>query len=94
MNENSGSKNNPTMNTHDNDAKSETESRILTQDVRELRKSYIAHLTKQLEDMTRLIKGLSSRKQPNFYPRESTSASLSATGYQRDICYYQTIFFI
>ena len=55
------------------------ETRILTQgEVDEQISSYIASLTRQLEDLTRLIQGMSTARGPNFSPRAGNSASSSA----------------
>ena len=70
---------------HEDDVNSETEARILTHDdVNEQIRSYIALLTKQLEDLTRLLQGMLSTQQRNAYPRAATSDSFSIAGYQPD----------
>ena len=63
----------------------ESEAGILTQEeVNDQIRSYIDPLTKQLEDLIRLIQGMSRAKQPNNYPRAATSVKFSEHGYQPD----------
>ena len=55
----------PALSNQEDDVNSETEARTLTQeDVNEQVNFYIAQLTKQLEDFTRLIQGLSLEYPP------------------------------
>ena len=77
--------NNPTMSNQEDDVNSETEARILSQeDVNKQIQSYIAPLTKQLEDLTQLLQGLTSIQEPNFYQKAGTSANFSIADYQPD----------
>ena len=73
------------MNAPERKIAEESDARTLTQgkDNEQIR-SYIAPLTDQLEDLTRLIKRMSGAQHPNKYPRAGTSASFSASGYQPD----------
>ena len=66
-------------NGHRDNGDSEIEARILTrQEVCRQIKNYIAPVTKKLEDLSRLIKGLSSVHQTNPSPTASTSVYSSA----------------
>ena len=72
--------NNAALGTHENDVKSESQTPILTRDeVDGQGRSYIAPLTKQLEDLTRLMQGMSSTQQLKFSP------GFSAAGQPPDI---------
>ena len=74
------------MSANENNTDSEFETRILTHDEVDKQISYFfAPLTRQLEDLTRLIQGMFTAHRSNLFPRESTSASFSATGPSPDI---------
>ena len=83
MSENNSTESSPVRNAPECNVEDEPEVYILTQeDVNEQIGSHIAPLTKQLEDMTRLIQGMTTAQNPTSHPRAGTSASFSATGYQ------------
>ena len=64
----------------------ESEERILTQrKVDEQIETYIARLTKQLEDLTRLIHGMPNLYRHNLSARSNTSASSSPAGASPDL---------
>ena len=70
MSEDNGSGNNPTRTNHKSDVNCETETRILTQeDVTEHIKNYNAPLTKQLDDLTRLIHSTAKQLPKGKYQR-------------------------
>ena len=70
MSASSSSGNKPAMSNYADNLKIESKKRILTQEeVHEQIRSYIAPLTKQLEDLTRLIPRMSAAQRPNLYPR-------------------------
>ena len=70
------SENNALLNVHSSNPDSDSKPHILTQKaVDGQNEKYIAPLTKQLEYLTRLIKGMSSFHQTNLPPRASTSAN-------------------
>ena len=59
------------LNTRRGNTDSASEARILTQEeVDEQIKTYNAPLTKQLEDLTQLLQGMSSAYQTNLFPGE------------------------
>ena len=75
----------PVTNASECKVEDEPEARILTQvEVIEQIRFHIAPLTKQLEDLTRLIQGMSTAQQLNSYPRAGTSGNFSAAGYLPD----------
>ena len=77
---------NKPLNTHVSNTCSESEARILTQEeVGEHIRTYVAHLTKQLENLIRLIQGLLSVHWQNLSPRVSTSANSSASDPSPDL---------
>ena len=58
---------------------------VLTQEeVSEQIRNHIAPLTKQLEELTQLIQGMTTAQHPTSYSRAITRASFSAAGDQRD----------
>ena len=64
----------------------EPEARILTQEeLDEQIETYIAPLIKQLNDLTRLIQGMSSVHPQNLILRASTRTNSSAAGLSPDI---------
>ena len=66
------------LNAHWDTTEFESEARMLTQEgVGEQINTYIAPLTKHLEDFTRLTQGMSSVHRKNFSPRASTTANSS-----------------
>ena len=70
----------------------EYETRILTQEeVNEQIKNYSAIVTRQLEDLTRMIQGMSTSHWPNFSPRAGISASSSAAGPSPDSEKYRVL---
>ena len=73
------------LNAHRGNGGFEFEAQIPTQEEGdEKNKTYITTLTKQPEDLTRLIQGMSSVHQTNVSPRASTSANSSAVGISSD----------
>ena len=75
------SEHNDTLKTHKSNTNFEFEARILTQEeVDEQGRTYFAPLTKLLEDLTRLIQGMSSIHQINLPQRARTSANSSTAG--------------
>ena len=78
---------NKPLNAHVSNTGSESEARILTQEeVGEHIRTYVAHLTKQLEKLTRLIQELLSVvHRQNLCPRVSTSANSSASDPSPDL---------
>ena len=84
----SGSHNSEThtiMNAHENGVNNKPEALILTQkEVDEQIRNCIAPLTKQLEDLTRPIQGMSTAHRPSLSPRAGTTALFSATGTLHD----------
>ena len=71
---------------HRDDVDSDSNVRILTQEeVKEKIKSYIAPLTKQLEDLTWLIQGMLSVHQANPFPMVSAIAYTSTVYTSYDI---------
>ena len=75
----------PTSSAPESNTDIESKLRILTQEVDEQIKNYIAPLTRQLGDLIRLIQEMLSAPRPNFYPRAGTSASSSAAGPSSDM---------
>ena len=85
MSENSSSGNNSAMNTLEDDLISKSETRVITQqDVNEHIRIYIAHLIRQLENLTRLIQGTSAAQQAKFTQMQGTSANFIAVGCSLD----------
>ena len=85
MTENSMSEKCDSLNAHRDNVDSQSKARILTkEEVHEYIETYITSLTKQLEDLTRLIQGMSSVDQAKLSPRASTSANSSAAGTSSD----------
>ena len=71
----------PIISVHESNKDTESKTRILTQkEVGEQIRSYIAPLTRQLEDLTCLIHGMLTAHRPNLSPRAGTSTSSSAAG--------------
>ena len=67
------------MNAAECNVEDESEAWIVIQEeVNEQIKKYIAALAKQLEDLTRLIPGMSTAQQPNNYPKAGASSCFSA----------------
>ena len=85
MSEGNSSEANPIIIAHENKSDKECETHILTQEeFDEQIRDYIAHLTRQLEDLTRLIQGMSFAHRPNLSPSAVTSGSSSAAGSSLD----------
>ena len=83
---NDGSETNTLVNAHGSKADSESGARILTQEeVDEQIKNKINPLTRQLEDLTRLIEGMSTAHRQNFSSRASTSANSSVASPSRNM---------
>ena len=73
MNENISSEASPITNGNKSKTDIESGTLILTQEEGDLQiGKYIALLTRQLEDVTRLSQGMSTAHLPNFSPREGT----------------------
>ena len=71
------SKNNDLLNAHSSSLEFDSEPHILTQEaVVEEMKNYITPLTKQLEDLTRLVQGMSRGHQVNLPLTVGTCAVL------------------
>ena len=86
MNEDSSSTGGPSMNSPETNENEDSEMRALTQEeIDEQIKSFIAPLTRQLEDLTRLVSGMTIASHLDYYERAGTSASYSAPGDQPDI---------
>ena len=82
MEKSNGPECNSAMNCHDTNENEEPEIRGLTQEeVIEQIKSSIAPLTRQLEDLIRLVQWLLVTSHPNHYPRADTDTSYNAHGY-------------
>ena len=82
--ETNSSKSSTLLNAHSGNTDSESEERILTQEeVDEQNETYVAPVIKQLEDLTRLIREMSSFHQQNL-SRVGTSANSSRVGPQPD----------
>ena len=74
------------LNARTSNTDSESRLRILKlEEVDEKIKTYIAPLIKKLQDLTRLIQGMSSVHRQSLSPRISTSADSSAAGPSRNI---------
>ena len=85
MSKNSSSEGSLAVNSHDSSENEGAEIRASTQKkVNEQIKSFFAPLTRQLEDLTRLIQGITTGWHPNYHPRADTNVSYSAPGYQPD----------
>ena len=55
------------------------EIQTLTQEaVNEQIRRFIAHLTRQLEELTRMVQGISTSRRPNSYPRTERGTSATA----------------
>ena len=66
----------PIVNALERHVEDEPEVHVLNQEeVNEQMRSYIARLTNQLEDLTRLIREMTTAQHPTSYPRAATSAS-------------------
>ena len=79
------SENNDLLNAHWSNLEFDSEPHILTQEaVVEEIKNYITPLTEQLEDLTRLVHGMSRGHQVNLPPTVSTCANSSTTGASSD----------
>ena len=77
---------------HDNKRIEEPEIRTLPQEVvNEQIKNFIATLTRQPQDLTWLVQGLSVTSHPNHYPKADTDASYNTHGYfpntSQEICF-------
>ena len=71
----------PTVSAYESNTDTECETRIVTQEeVDEQIRNYNVSLTRQLDDLTRLIQGMSTAHRANLPPMASTSASSSAAG--------------
>ena len=87
MSEDKNSESNPIMSAKKIKTDSESGARILTQkEVDEQVKNYVASLTKQLEDLTRLIQGMSAARAPS--PRAGACTCISATDLSFDIVFF------
>ena len=87
MSANYSSETNHIMSAHENNFDNESETRILTQDkMEEQMGNYMAPLTRQLEDLNRLIKGMFTVQRQNVSLKASTSASFRAAGSLPDAC--------
>ena len=74
------------MNTHENHTDNKSQTRFLTQEeVDKQIRYYIAPLTRQLQDLARLIQRMSTAHRPNLSPRAGTALSSSAAGPSPDI---------
>ena len=94
MTENNNTECSPIMKAPERNVDDEPEVHVLTQEeVNEQIKSHIAHVTRQLEVLTRLIQGMSTAQHPTFYPGAGAGASFSAAGYQPDT-YEENVFFV
>ena len=71
------SETNNILNAHGSNADTESEPRMLTQEEVEQMRTCIAVLTKQLEDLARLIRGILSVHRQKFSPRASTNSIYS-----------------
>ena len=70
------------MNSHETNEIEEPEIRTLTQEqLKEQIKTFFAPITRQLEDLIRLVQGLSVASHPSHYPRADTDAGYNAHGY-------------
>ena len=69
------------MNAHESNTDNDSETCTLTQEVvHELIGNYIAHFTRQLKDLTRLIEEISTAHPPNLCPRTRSGTTSSAGG--------------
>ena len=85
MSENSSSEGSSAMNSTDTNGNEGPEIPEITQaEVDEQIKSFIAFLTRQREDSTRFVQGVTIASNLNYYPRAGTSASYGAPGCQPD----------
>ena len=74
------------MSARDRNVYDEPEAQALTQEeVIEQRGNHIVPLTKQLEDLSQLIQGMTTAQQPSFYRRAGVSARFSTARYQSDL---------
>ena len=88
MSKNNGPEGKSAKNSHETDENEEPEICTLTQEeVNEQINSFIAPLTNQLEDLTRLVQGLSVTSHPNHYPRADKDASYNSHRYLSDNLY-------
>ena len=76
ISEDSSSRSNPAM--------SIQSTHLIQADVNEQTRSFIVPLTKQLDELTRLMQVTSSAQQSNIYPRAGICVSFSAAGYPTD----------
>ena len=76
----------PILSAHKDNVSIVSEARILTQEeIDDQIKIYITSLTKQLENLTRLIQGMSTAHRPNLSSRAGASASFSAANHSPDM---------
>ena len=76
MSEGGSSECSSAMNSHENNEKVGPEIRVLTQkEVDAGIKSFIAPLTRQQEDLTRLVQGVATASHPTYFLRADTNAS-------------------
>ena len=87
MSHNTSSEAGPIMSAHANNIDTESETRILTTQVEidEQISFYIALLTRQLEDLRRLIHEMVTTHRPSFSPRAGNTASSRAASPSPDI---------
>ena len=85
MSKNSSFKGGPAMIFHEINENESLEVRTLMQEeINEQIKSFITLFTRELENLTPLLQGMSIASHLNFYPRADTNASYSVHGYQPD----------
>ena len=85
MSESNSTETSPIMNAPECDVEDEPELHILTQQkAKEQAINHKAPLTKQLNNTTRLIQGMTITQHPTSYPRACRIDSFSTAGYQPD----------